>query len=114
MIEMVDGVEVLLMFVIGDIENCGIEVYFMVDLIIFGMVEYYYDIFVKWMCEFLFLNNGVWICFIDLCLGKEDDFVFVGGVKGFVEFINKMKSMLYLMVFFVNGEKDGVGVEVVM
>lgn len=113
-IEMVDGVEVLLMFVIGDIENCGIEVYFMVDLIIFGMVEYYYDIFVKWMCEFLFLNNGVWICFIDLCLGKEDDFVFVGGVKGFVEFINKMKSMLYLMVFFVNGEKDGVGVEVVM
>ncbi|AOK51249.1 DNA topoisomerase (ATP-hydrolyzing) subunit B [Burkholderia stagnalis] len=113
-LEMVDGVEVSPMLVTGDTENRGTEVHFMADPTIFGTVEYHYDILAKRMRELSFLNNGVRIRLTDLRTGKEDDFAFAGGVKGFVEYINKTKSNLHPTIFHVNGEKDGVGVEVAM
>ncbi|KVW80338.1 DNA topoisomerase (ATP-hydrolyzing) subunit B [Burkholderia cepacia] len=113
-IEVVDGVEVSPMLVTGDTENRGTEVHFMADPTIFGTVEYHYDILAKRMRELSFLNNGVRIRLTDLRSGKEDDFAFAGGVKGFVEYINKTKTNLHPTVFFANGEKDGVGVEVAM
>ncbi|MGZ2743092.1 DNA topoisomerase (ATP-hydrolyzing) subunit B [Burkholderia stagnalis] len=113
-LEMVDGVEVSPMLVTGDTENRGTEVHFMADPTIFGTVEYHYDILAKRMRELSFLNNGVRIRLTDLRSGKEDDFAFAGGVKGFVEYINKTKSNLHPTIFHVNGEKDGVGVEVAM
>ncbi|WP_175690405.1 DNA topoisomerase (ATP-hydrolyzing) subunit B [Burkholderia anthina] len=113
-LEQVDGVEVSPMLVTGDTENRGTEVHFMADPTIFGTVEYHYDILAKRMRELSFLNNGVRIRLTDLRSGKEDDFAFAGGVKGFVEFINKTKTNLHPTVFFANGEKDGVGVEVAM
>ncbi|MBN3815619.1 DNA topoisomerase (ATP-hydrolyzing) subunit B [Paraburkholderia sp. Se-20369] len=113
-LETVDGVEVSPMLVTGDTENRGTEVHFMADPTIFGTVEYHYDILAKRMRELSFLNNGVRIRLTDLRSGKEDDFAFAGGVKGFVEYINKTKTNLHPTVFFANGEKDGVGVEVAM
>ncbi|RQR60531.1 DNA topoisomerase (ATP-hydrolyzing) subunit B [Burkholderia sp. Bp9126] len=113
-LEMVDGVEVSPMLVTGDTENRGTEVHFMADPTIFGTVEYHYDILAKRMRELSFLNNGVRIRLTDLRSGKEDDFAFAGGVKGFVEYINKTKTNLHPTIFHVNGEKDGVGVEVAM
>ncbi|NTY39145.1 MULTISPECIES: DNA topoisomerase (ATP-hydrolyzing) subunit B [Burkholderia cepacia complex] len=113
-LEMVDGVEVSPMLVTGDTENRGTEVHFMADPTIFGTVEYHYDILAKRMRELSFLNNGVRIRLTDLRSGKEDDFAFAGGVKGFVEYINKTKTNLHPTVFHAIGEKDGVGVEVAM
>ncbi|AWU98800.1 DNA topoisomerase (ATP-hydrolyzing) subunit B [Burkholderia sp. JP2-270] len=113
-LEMMDGVEVSPMLVTGDTENRGTEVHFMADPTIFGTVEYHYDILAKRMRELSFLNNGVRIRLTDLRSGKEDDFAFAGGVKGFVEYINKTKTNLHPTIFFANGEKDGVGVEVAM
>ncbi|AOR68305.1 DNA gyrase subunit B [Burkholderia stabilis] len=113
-LEMVDGVEVSPMLVTGDTENRGTEVHFMADPTIFGTVEYHYDILAKRMRELSFLNNGVRIRLTDLRSGKEDDFAFAGGVKGFVEYINKTKTNLHPTIFFATGEKDGVGVEVAM
>ncbi|UXU87840.1 DNA topoisomerase (ATP-hydrolyzing) subunit B [Burkholderia sp. S-53] len=113
-LEMVDGVEVSPMLVTGDTENRGTEVHFMADPTIFGAVEYHYDILAKRMRELSFLNNGVRIRLTDLRSGKEDDFAFAGGVKGFVEYINKTKTNLHPTIFHANGEKDGVGVEVAM
>ncbi|MGU7769664.1 DNA topoisomerase (ATP-hydrolyzing) subunit B [Burkholderia sp. MR1-5-21] len=113
-IEVVDGEEVSPMLVTGDTENRGTEVHFMADPTIFGTVEYHYDILAKRMRELSFLNNGVRIRLTDLRTGKEDDFAFGGGVKGFVEYINKTKSVLHPTIFHIIGEKDGVGVEVSM
>ncbi|EAY67539.1 Type IIA topoisomerase [Burkholderia dolosa AU0158] len=113
-LETVDGEEVSPMQIIGDTENRGTEVHFMADPTIFGTVEYHYDILAKRMRELSFLNNGVRIRLTDLRSGKEDDFAFAGGVKGFVEYINKTKSNLHPTIFHVIGEKDGVGVEVAM
>ncbi len=73
----------------------GTEVHFMADVTIFGNVEFHYDILAKRMRELSFLNNGVQIRLTDQRTGKEDDFAFVGGVKGFVEYINKARHVLH-------------------
>ncbi|MEM5384562.1 DNA topoisomerase (ATP-hydrolyzing) subunit B [Paraburkholderia phymatum] len=113
-IEEVDGDRLSPIPVVGDTENRGTEVHFMADEKIFGNVEYHYDILAKRIRELSFLNNGVRIRLTDQRTGKEDDFAFVGGVKGFVEFINKTKTVLHPTIFHIVGEKDGVGVEVAM
>ncbi|MFM0133475.1 DNA topoisomerase (ATP-hydrolyzing) subunit B [Paraburkholderia sediminicola] len=113
-IEEIDGVAVSPIQVMGDTENRGTEVHFMADETIFGNVEYHYDILAKRIRELSFLNNGVRIRLHDLRSGKEEDFAFVGGVKGFVEYINKNKAVLHPNIFHVAGEKDGIAVEVAM
>ncbi|ALP61488.1 MULTISPECIES: DNA topoisomerase (ATP-hydrolyzing) subunit B [Paraburkholderia] len=113
-IEEVDGERLSPIPVVGDTENRGTEVHFMADETIFGNVEYHYDILAKRIRELSFLNNGVRIRLTDQRSGKEDDFAFVGGVKGFVEYINKTKTVLHPTIFHIVGEKDGVGVEVAM
>ncbi|TKC83485.1 DNA topoisomerase (ATP-hydrolyzing) subunit B [Trinickia terrae] len=113
-IEEVNGETVSPMLVVGDTENRGTEVHFMADQTIFGTVEYHYDILAKRIRELSFLNNGVRIRLTDQRSGKEDDFAFVGGVKGFVEYINKTKTVLHPTIFHIVGEKEGVGVEVAM
>src|SRR5690606_675677 len=55
---------------------------------------------------------------VDERQGKEEDFAFLGGVKGFVEYINQGKSTLHPNVFSVSTQSDAggvmVGVEVAM
>ncbi len=109
-----DGVQYSPMPVVGDTENRGTEVHFMADVTIFGNVEFHYDILAKRMRELSFLNNGVRIRLTDQRTGKEDDFAFIGGVKGFVDYINKTKQVLHPTVFHAIGEKDNVTVEVAM
>jgi len=109
-----DGHMVSPMQLLGDTENRGTEVHFMADETIFGSVEYHYDILAKRIRELSFLNNGVRIRLTDQRTGKEDDFAFAGGVKGFVEYINKQKQVLHPTIFYVQAEKEGVGVEVAM
>ena len=113
-IEEVDGERISPMQFVGETENRGTEVHFMADETIFGSIEYHYDILAKRIRELSFLNNGVRIRLTDQRSGKEDDFAFGGGVKGFVEFINKTKQVLHPAIFHAVGEKDGVGVEVAM
>jgi len=113
-IEEVDGERISPMQFLGDTEKRGTEVHFMADETIFGNVEYHYDILAKRIRELSFLNNGVRIRLTDQRTGKEEDFAFVGGVKGFVEYINKTKTVLHPTIFHVVGEKDSVGVEVAM
>jgi DNA gyrase subunit B len=113
-VEEVNGERVSPMQVVGDTEKRGTEVHFLADESIFGNIEYHYDILAKRIRELSFLNNGVRIRLTDQRTGKEDDFAFAGGVKGFVEYINKTKAVLHPGIFHVSNEKDGVGVEVAM
>jgi DNA gyrase subunit B len=91
--------------VIGTTDKRGTEVHFSADEEIFGKVEFHYEILVKRIRELSFLNNGVHIRVVDERTGKEEDFAFSGGVKGFVEYINKAKSVLHQNIFHAVGEK---------
>ncbi len=117
-----DGVAVSPMRVTGDTQLRGTEVHFLADELIFGNVEYHYEILSKRLRELSFLNNGVRIKLIDQRQGKEEDFAFAGGVRGFVEYINKTKETIHPNVFHasgdieveVGGERKRVFVEVAM
>lgn len=108
------GVPVKPLEIIGESERHGTEVHFLASKEIFGNIEYHYDIFAKRLRELSFLNNGVKIHLIDQRTGKEDKFAFVGGIRNFVEYINRSKSVLHPNIFYTIGTKDNISVEVSM
>lgn len=119
-VEQRDGVEVSPMKVVGQTEKRGTEVHFLPDTEIFKENnDFHYDILAKRLRELSFLNNGVRIRLKDERSGKEDDFSGAGGVKGFVEFINKGKQVLHPNCFHAIGDRQSdqgtnIGVEVAM
>ncbi len=119
-LETVDGFEVSPMKVMGDTEKRGTEVHFLPDTEIFKENnDFHYEILSKRLRELSFLNNGVSIRLLDERTGKEDNFAGAGGVRGFVEFINKGKQVLHPNVFHASGDRQSdqatnIGVEVAM
>ena len=113
-IEIVDGVEVSPLRTIGDAQNHGTEVHFLADAEIFENIEFHYEIIAKRLRELSFLNNGVKIKLVDQLNGKEEDFAFAGGVKGFVDYINRTKTILHPSVFHSSGVsmQNGVPIDV--
>ena len=100
--------------VIGTTERRGTEVHFLASTETFGKIEFHYDILAKRLRELSFLNNGVKIALVDQRDGKEENFAYAGGVCGFVEYMNRNKSVLHQTTFHAVGEKEGVVVEVAM
>src|SRR5205809_1724818 len=108
------GVPVAPLRATGATERRGTEVHFLASKEVFGTVDYHYDILARRLRELSFLNNGVKIVLIDQRAGKEENFAFSGGVKGFVEYMNRAKNVLHGNLFHGIGEKDGITVEVAM
>lgn len=108
------GVPVKPLEVTGESERHGTEVHFLASKEIFGNIEYHYDIFAKRLRELSFLNNGVKIHLIDQRTGKDEKFAFTGGIRNFVEYINRSKTVLHPSIFYASGVKDNIVVEVSM
>ncbi len=100
--------------VIGKSEKRGTEVHFLASHEVFGNVHYHYEILAKRLRELSFLNHGVKITLIDQRTGKEERFAFSGGVKGFVEYMNRSKNVLHPSIFYTLSEKDSITVEAAM
>jgi DNA gyrase subunit B len=99
LLEVQNGVEVSPLKVLGASEKRGTEVHFLADETIFDNIEFHYDILAKRLRELSFLNNGVKIKLVDQRNSKEEDFAFLGGARGFVEYINRNKTALHPNVF---------------
>lgn len=118
-VEIQEGVKVSPPRIISETEKRGTKVHYMADEEIFGQVEYHYEIIAKRLRELSFLNNGVKIRLIDQRIGKEENFAFSGGVKGFVNYINRSKTIIHPSIFYAFGESilssgEAITVEVAM
>jgi DNA gyrase subunit B len=108
------GVAVSPLVETGKSDRHGTEVHFFASKETFSLVEFHYDILAKRIRELSFLNNGVKIELLDQRDGKSENFALSGGVAGFVQYMNRAKTVLHPHNFYAIGEKDGMTVEVSM
>ena len=106
------GVTVSPMKVIGETEETGTKVHFLPDKEIFSVTEYSYDTLKHRLRELSFLNKEITIHLMDERSGKNESFHFDGGIRSFVQHLNKKKEVLNPEPIYFNGTKDDIVVEI--
>ena len=96
----------------GRTERSGTKIHFMPDQRIFEQVSFDFDTLAKRMRELSFLTQGVKIKISDERTGRKKDFIYEGGIKSFVEYLNKNKEVLHRKPIYISGEKSGMSIEI--
>jgi len=98
----------------GETKKRGTKIHFMPDSGIFNSVQWDFETLSKRMRELSFLTRGVRIKITDEQSGRKKDFVYEGGIKSFVEYLNKNKESLHAKPIYISGEKAGVVMEIAL
>ena len=100
--------------VIGDTDQTGTIIEFKPDAKIFETVEFSFEYIAHRLRELAFLTKGLEINVHDARTGEEGQYLFEGGVEEFVRFLNEGRSVLHSDPIYLQGERDGVSVEVAL
>ncbi len=105
--------------VVGDSDKNGTTIYFEPDTSIFTVSEFKYETLAARLRELSFLNRGIHIFLKDLRLDeagnvREEEFLSEGGLVEFVNYLDGTREKLLPSPIYVEGEKNGVPVEVAM
>ena len=100
--------------VIGTSESTGTIVYFKPDAEIFDETVYDFEVLSQRLRELAFLNKGINISLTDKRYDKQQNYHYEGGIKSFVEYLNRNKQALHEQPIYVEGTKDDIMVEVAL
>jgi len=100
--------------IIGDTDSTGTIIHFKPDSDIFETIEYKWEMIAHRLRELAFLNKGLEIGVRDERTDQSETYLFEGGVVEFVSFLNEGRSSLHPDPIYLEGERDGVGVEIAM
>jgi len=98
----------------GDAQETGTKITFMPDKTIFQLIEFNYDILANRLKELAFLNKGLRLSIKDERNDRENEFYYEGGIKSFVEELNKNKNKLHPNIIYFNKEINNINIEVAL
>ena len=97
---------------IGKSKKNGTKVRFWPDSEVFGQLEFHYDALAQRLRELAFLNRGVHIDLEDERSEKKDSFSYAGGIRSFVDHLNRNKTKLHKKAIHLQEDRDlGAGEE---
>ncbi|MFD0050623.1 DNA topoisomerase (ATP-hydrolyzing) subunit B [Actinomycetes bacterium NPDC127524] len=101
--------------IVGETDHTGTTIHFVPDPEIFTeTLVYEYDVLATRLRELAFLNKGIKIILEDKRGdGRTNEYHYEGGIKSYVEHLNKSKEVLHETIF-MEGEKDGISVEIAL
>ncbi|MGJ7920598.1 DNA gyrase subunit B [Neobacillus sp. LXY-4] len=108
------GVPLADLEIVGETDITGTTIHFVPDGEIFTeTLEYDYDTLANRLRELAFLNRNIKITIEDKRVeNKKNEYLYEGGIKSYVEHLNRTKEVIHEEPIYIEGEKDGITVEV--
>ncbi|KYH34128.1 DNA gyrase subunit B [Clostridium tepidiprofundi DSM 19306] len=99
---------------IGETDEHGTKTYFKPDPEIFEEIDFDYDTLAQRLRELAFLNKGIRIMFEHENEEKKKEFYYEGGIKSFVEYLNRNRENLHKEPIYIEGKKNDYIVEIAL
>ena len=108
------GIKASELKVTGKTKKTGTKVTFSPDPEIFEEIEFDYNILNQRIRELAFLNKGLELVFVDENSGESNKYKFDGGLRSYIEFLNKNRDVIHKKIIYFEGTRDDVAVEFAM